>query len=137
MTDTRYQVAVNNYYLFPKIFHLNLIYLLQGGFSGGAHLFPFRTQKLSPPAPMVLLTRESRPPPVFILFLKNLYHCDKGFFVLYISQLFQPNSNRYMSSDLYSLYFTIITRFIPQHQSIPGSLNKFFSIQLKSKELIK
>ncbi len=31
----------------------------------------FRTQKLSPPAPMVLLTRESRPPPVFILFLKN------------------------------------------------------------------
>ncbi|MDE5493497.1 hypothetical protein KRE48_14315, partial [Elizabethkingia meningoseptica] len=26
----------------------------------------FRTQKLSPPAPMVLLTRESRSPPVFI-----------------------------------------------------------------------
>ncbi|WP_291932979.1 hypothetical protein, partial [Chryseobacterium sp.] len=42
--------------------------------------FPFRTQKLSPPAPMVLLTRESRPPPVFILFLKILYLYDKGFF---------------------------------------------------------
>ncbi|WP_228425012.1 hypothetical protein, partial [Chryseobacterium culicis] len=31
--------------------------------------------------PMVLRKRESRPPPVFILFLKNLYHNDKGFFV--------------------------------------------------------
>ena len=39
---------------------------IQGGFSRGAHLFPFRTQKLSPLAPMVLLTRESRSPPVFI-----------------------------------------------------------------------
>ncbi|MDG4655258.1 hypothetical protein P6F25_23485, partial [Chryseobacterium arthrosphaerae] len=48
--------------------------------------FPFRTQKLSPPAPMVLLTRESRPPPVFILFLKILYHNDKGFFLFYIQR---------------------------------------------------
>ncbi|MGG7553408.1 hypothetical protein ACQ7CX_22640, partial [Chryseobacterium arthrosphaerae] len=44
------------------------------------------TQKLSPPAPMVLLTRESRPPPVFILFLKILYHNDKGFFLFYIQR---------------------------------------------------
>uniref|UniRef100_A0A0N5A5Z7 Uncharacterized protein n=1 Tax=Parastrongyloides trichosuri TaxID=131310 RepID=A0A0N5A5Z7_PARTI len=28
--------------------------LIKGGFSGGAHLFPFRTEKLSPPEPMVL-----------------------------------------------------------------------------------
>ena len=32
-----------------------------GGFAGGVHLFPFRTEKLSPPWPMVLaLRRESR-----------------------------------------------------------------------------
>ncbi|REC47329.1 hypothetical protein DRF67_12020 [Chryseobacterium pennipullorum] len=33
---------------------------------------------------MVLLTRESRPPPVFILFLKILYLDDKGFFFGFI-----------------------------------------------------
>uniref|UniRef100_UPI001E3A68F2 hypothetical protein n=1 Tax=Chryseobacterium arthrosphaerae TaxID=651561 RepID=UPI001E3A68F2 len=53
---------------------------------------PFRTQKLSPPAPMVLLTRESRPPPVFILFLKILYHNDKGFFLFYIQRSSQRTS---------------------------------------------
>ncbi|MDR3022459.1 hypothetical protein, partial [Chryseobacterium sp.] len=36
--------------------------------------------KLSPPAPMVLRKRESRPPPVFILFLKILYLMIKDFF---------------------------------------------------------
>jgi hypothetical protein len=28
--------------------------LIYGGYSGGVHLFPFRTEKLSPPWPMVL-----------------------------------------------------------------------------------
>ena len=32
----------------------------------GPHLFPFRTEKLSPAAPMVLRQRESRSPPFFI-----------------------------------------------------------------------
>ena len=31
----------------------------------GFHLFPFRTEKLSPSAPMVLRKRESRSPPTF------------------------------------------------------------------------
>ena len=34
-----------------------------GGYSVGDHLFPFRTEKLSPTAPMVLRKRESRSPP--------------------------------------------------------------------------
>ena len=33
--------------------------------AAGFHLFPFRTEKLSPPAPMVLRQRESRSPPFF------------------------------------------------------------------------
>ncbi len=28
--------------------------MIYGGYSGGVHLFPFRTEKLSPPWPMVL-----------------------------------------------------------------------------------
>ncbi|WP_228436033.1 hypothetical protein, partial [Chryseobacterium jejuense] len=53
--------------------------------------------------PMVLLTRESRPPPVFILFLKILYHYDKGFFfalyptnkaeLIHSSRIFNPQLN--------------------------------------------
>ena len=56
--------------------------VIYGGFSRGAHLFPFRTQKLSPLAPMVLRERESRSPPVFIfepLFLS--FDRKRGFFV--------------------------------------------------------
>jgi len=44
---------------------------------------------------MVLLTRESRPPPVFILFLKILYRYDKGFFC------FIPMGNHVSSENLY------------------------------------
>ena len=33
--------------------------------AAGFHLFPFRTEKLSPPAPMVLRKWESRRPPTF------------------------------------------------------------------------
>ena len=33
--------------------------------ASGFHLFPFRTEKLSPTAPMVLRKRESRSPPPF------------------------------------------------------------------------
>ena len=36
----------------------------------GFHLFPFRTEKLSPSAPMVLRKRESRSLPPFFLLLK-------------------------------------------------------------------
>ena len=36
-----------------------------GGYSVGDHLFPFRTEKLSPTAPMVLRKRESRSPPSY------------------------------------------------------------------------
>ncbi|MGG7553409.1 hypothetical protein ACQ7CX_22645, partial [Chryseobacterium arthrosphaerae] len=62
-----------------------------------------RTQKLSPPAPMVLLTRESRPPPVFILFLKILYHNDKGFFfVLSLWEIMYPQ--RIFTHLLYNWY---------------------------------
>ena len=54
---------------------------LQGGFSRGAHLFPFRTQKLSPLAPMVLRKRESRSPPVF-LNASIIYLIEAFFYVL-------------------------------------------------------
>ena len=39
-----------------------------GAFGGGVHLFPFRTEQLSPPAPMVLgqMSRESRSVPTQI-----------------------------------------------------------------------
>ena len=41
--------------------------VIYGGYSDGDHLFPFRTEPLSPSAPMILPTRrESRSPPVFI-----------------------------------------------------------------------
>ena len=40
--------------------------LFQAAIAAGFHLFPFRTEKLSPPAPMVLpARRESRSPPSF------------------------------------------------------------------------
>ena len=35
-----------------------------GGYSDGVHLFPYRTEKLSPSAPMVLRKWESRSPPI-------------------------------------------------------------------------
>ena len=37
-----------------------------GVYCGEVHLFPFRTEKLSPPAQMVLLTRESMSTPLFM-----------------------------------------------------------------------
>ena len=69
---------VNTLYILQptSYFNINILYILlyktafRGGFSRGAHLFPFRTQKLSPLAPMVLRKRESRSPPVFL----NLNH---------------------------------------------------------------
>ena len=39
------------------------IQAIQVVMAAGIHLFPFRTEKLSPPAPMVLRKRESRRPP--------------------------------------------------------------------------
>ena len=46
--------------------------------AAGFHLFPFRTEKLSPPAPMVLRQRESRSPPFF--FLESSAQCRGGLF---------------------------------------------------------
>ncbi|WP_228452276.1 hypothetical protein, partial [Chryseobacterium sp. c4a] len=70
-----------------------------------------RTQKLSPPAPMVLLTRESRPPPVFILFLKILYRKIEDFFLLYTLGSTPPTTTIYSLSLFYyrySLYLVIL-----------------------------
>ena len=41
-------------------FNLKLNYPLYGVYSGGDHLFPFRTEKLSPPAQMVLGLKPGR-----------------------------------------------------------------------------
>ena len=41
---------------------LNYVNLIQVVIVAGFHLFPFRTEKLSPPAPMVLHTRGGVPP---------------------------------------------------------------------------
>ena len=38
------------HYLSSALFNNHIL----GGYSDGDHLFPFRTEKLSPPAPMVL-----------------------------------------------------------------------------------
>jgi len=38
--------------LIPRTLNLQPSY---GGFAGGVHLFPYRTEKLSPPWPMVLV----------------------------------------------------------------------------------
>ncbi|WP_291933426.1 hypothetical protein, partial [Chryseobacterium sp.] len=70
-----------------------------------------RTQKLSPPAPMVLLTRESRPPPVFILFLKILYLYDKGFFfALYLpyEAIYDLNGLKPVPIDDVPLFITVL-----------------------------
>ncbi|WP_223601886.1 hypothetical protein, partial [Chryseobacterium sp. GVT01B] len=54
-------------------------------------------QKLSPPAPMVLRKRESRPPPVFILFLKILYLMIKDFFCFIHN--FNPKQTQHNSKE--------------------------------------
>ena len=51
-----------------------------GGYCNGVHLLPFRTEKLSPLAPMVLLLWKSRSPPFF---MAPAIYCG-GFFYLYI-----------------------------------------------------
>ena len=38
----------------PYGLQLNRVFLLRVTMAAGIHLFPFRTEKLSPPAPMVL-----------------------------------------------------------------------------------
>ena len=48
--------------------------------AAGFHLFPFRTEKLSPPAPMVLRKRESRLPPPFMEPPGNHVRFSGGFF---------------------------------------------------------
>ena len=45
------------------VFNQNKSAFKVGGLAVGVHPFSFRTRKLSPPAPMVLLRRESRSPP--------------------------------------------------------------------------
>ena len=44
---------------------IQYVTLFQAVIAPGFHLFPFRTEKLSPAAPMVLRKRESRSPPPF------------------------------------------------------------------------
>nr|AOE11727.1 hypothetical protein [uncultured bacterium] len=48
--------------MFFKLLNLFKVY---GGYCSVDHLFPFRTEKLSTFAPMVLGFRESRSPPFF------------------------------------------------------------------------
>ena len=48
--------------------------------AAGSHLFPFRTEKLSPPAPMVLRKRESRSPPPLMSSVPWLHTGGRNFF---------------------------------------------------------
>ena len=54
---------------------------IQVAMAAGIHLFPFRTEKLSPPAPMVLGDRESRWPPSYwsrpINLIGRLFFCRR------------------------------------------------------------
>nr|ADI20277.1 hypothetical protein [uncultured Sphingobacterium sp. EB080_L08E11] len=59
--------------------HLNL-FKVYGGYRSVDHLFPFRTEKLSTLAPMVLGFRESRSPPFFrpnLVLLGWVFLCAK------------------------------------------------------------
>ena len=47
--------------------------------ASGFHLFPFRTEKLSPTAPMVLRKRESRSPPSYFKRKPFQQDCWEGF----------------------------------------------------------
>ena len=49
--------------------------------ASGFHLFPFRTEKLSPTAPMVLRKRESRSPPSYFQVEALLARLLGGLFV--------------------------------------------------------
>ena len=51
MLDMRFEIAVKH--LYTHIFILTSK-KYSGAYIGGVHLFPFRTEKLSPPEPMVL-----------------------------------------------------------------------------------
>ena len=54
-SDKRQQLVVSK--------RIQYVTLFQAVIAPGFHLFPFRTEKLSPAAPMVLRKRESRSPP--------------------------------------------------------------------------
>ncbi|WP_419495388.1 hypothetical protein, partial [Chryseobacterium bernardetii] len=54
-------------------------------------------------------TRESRPPPVFILFLKILYRYDKGFFLCHTQEYTQYSKESSLPGP-FTLY-TIISDF--------------------------
>ena len=70
-----------------------------GDYSVGAHLFPFRTEKLSPTAPMVLPNRwESRSSPNTTALQMIL----EGFFVLNPSPV---GANNYSLQDLNILFY--------------------------------
>lgn len=76
-----------------------------GGYSKGVHLFPFRTEQLSPLAPMVLHSWESRSLPTFFLFK---YPLLAGFFIYsYFIPLFLPFFPYFSSVNVPFLFFTV------------------------------
>ncbi len=52
-SSTNYSKAYDSK-LYQYIYRIGIIPTVLGDYCGGVHLFPFRTEKLSPPAQMVL-----------------------------------------------------------------------------------
>ena len=90
-----------------------------GGYSGGAHLFPFRTEKLSPPAQMVLnqIGRVCRRR----ILLNPAYESSQGFFLPRIYH-FAPTLLDLLLLNSRSLQFNIVLRWsLDFHTSLTNS----------------
>ena len=98
--------------------------------ASGFHLFPFRTEKLSPTAPMVLRKRESRSPPSYFqvealparllggLFV-SLYHDDAALFRRVFGAF--PSRSRCSSGVLVVLFHCAVPLFILQPQVVAST----------------